>query len=591
MAETASGSPRQASKDPMSEAIARSRTGLVAVAVASGLVNVLYLTSSFFMLQVYDRVIPSRSIPSLIALSLLALMLYLFQGAFELTRSRMLTRIAGIIDDTMGSRVFKMMLKAPVKTKASIDGLSIMKDFDQVRSFVSSAGPPAFFDLPWLPFYVAICFLFHPVIGYMAVGGALILMVLTYLTNRSTQVSAKKVHELTGQRSAFLSAAQRNAEVIEAMGMANDFSRQWTATNANYRSSYQTNSDTSNGYLSVTKIFRIALQSAVLAVGAVLVIENQASGGIIIASSILTSRALAPVEQAIANWRGFVSAQQAWKRLRHMLNALPEADMPLSLPAPKQSLAVESLSSGPAGLQKLVISNVSFTLQAGSALGVIGPSASGKSSLVRALTAVWPIYRGSVRLDGAALDQWSDEDRGRHLGYLPQEIELFAGSVSDNIARFRENPDAADVIEAAEAAGVHDLILRLPNGYDTDIGLSGSMLSAGQRQRIGLARALFGKPFLVVLDEPNSNLDSEGEVALTDAIIGIRKRGGIVIVVAHRPSALAAVDFVLMMKDGGLAAFGPKDEVLSKVLRRENQPNERSSPLKVVGESPEQIRQ
>jgi ATP-binding cassette subfamily C protein PrsD len=568
------------------EAIRRSRSGLMAVGFASALINVLYLTSSFFMLQVYDRVIPSRSIPSLVALGLLAAMLYLFQGAFELARSRMLMRVSGIFDEVLSRRVFKAMLKAPIKTKGSTDSMSMMRDLDQVRTFLSSPGPSAFFDLPWLPLYIGICFLFHPVIGYIAIGGSLVLMVLTYLTNRTTQATAKQVHELNGQRNILMTAAQRNAEVVEAMGMGDDLARSWGDYNDRYRLHYRRNSDTSNAYSTVTKIFRVGLQSGVLAAGAVLVINNQASGGIIIASSILTSRALAPVEQAIANWRGFVSAQQSWKRLRQWLQALPETSAPLSLPAPSKSLVVENLASGPPGRSEIIISGASFSLAAGSAVGVIGPSASGKSSLSRALTGIWPAYRGFVRLDGAALEQWGDTPRGRHVGYLPQDVELFGGSVAQNISRFRDDSSADMIIEAARTAGVHEMILKLPNGYETEVGTAGSMLSGGQRQRIALARALYGNPFLVVLDEPNSNLDGEGEAALSDAILSIRKRGGIAVVVAHRPSALAAVDLVLMMAEGRVAAFGPKDEILNRVLRRDGQGGEpRPSPLKVVGET------
>jgi ATP-binding cassette subfamily C protein PrsD len=572
--------------DPTQEAMKRSRGGLIAVGFTSALINVLYLTGSFFMLQVYDRVIPSRSIASLVALCLLVGMLYLFQGAFELARSRMLMRISGVFDELLSKPVFKAMLKAPIKTRGLVDTQSLMRDLDQVRNFLASAGPSAFFDLPWLPLYIAICFLFHPVIGFMAIGGALVLILLTYFNNRATQASAKHVHELGGQRNVLMNAAQRNAEVVEAMGMAGDLAKSWGDYNDRYRLHYCRNSDTANTYSTSTKVFRIALQSAVLAAGAVLVIENQASGGIIIASSILTSRALAPVEQAVANWRGFVSAQESWKRIRQWLQALPEQALPLALPAPTKTLVVENLSSGPPGRHDIIISGVSFTLKAGSAVGVIGPSASGKSSLSRALTGIWPCYRGFVRMDGAALDQWSDAARGRHVGYLPQDVELFAGTVAKNIARFQEDATDELIIDAARTAGVHEMILKLPDGYETEVGAGGSMLSGGQRQRIALARALYGKPFLLVLDEPNSNLDAEGEAALSEAITSVRNRGGIALVVAHRPSALAAVDLVLVMAEGRVAAFGPKDRILAQVLRHDGNGSEpRPAPLKVVGDA------
>lgn len=579
----------QSKEDLTREAFRRSRSGLVAIGLASALINVLYLTSSFFMLQVYDRVIPSHSIPSLIALGILAAALYAFQGAFELFRSRMLTRVSGVFDEVLGQRVFKVMLKTPIKTSGANDGLMVMRDFDQVRTFLSGTGPAAFFDLPWMPIYIGICFLFHPVVGIIAVCGALILIFITVLTNLTALAADRKVHDVWNQRNVLMGAALRNAEVVEAMGMSNDLARDWEDYNQRYRTLCRNSADSGSAYAIVSKIFRIALQSGVLAAGAVLVIENQASGGIIIASSILTSRALAPVEQVIASWRGFVLAQQSWKRIREIFDTIPEVSQPLTLPAPKETLSVQKLSTGPANAQQAIVSDISFTLHAGSAVGIIGPSASGKSSLSRALTGIWPIYRGSMRLDGAALDQWDESSRGQHIGYLPQGIELFTGTVSQNISRYRQDATPEAVVAAARAARVHDLILNLPQGYDTDIGLNGSLLSAGQRQRIALARALYGNPFLVILDEPNSNLDTEGEEALSTAIGDVRARGGIVIVIAHRPSALVAVDHILMMKDGRAVAFGLKEDVLPKFLRRDSVMAAESRPvtLKVVGEGQE----
>ncbi len=570
--------------DPAS-ALRDCRTAFIGVGIASALVNILYLTGSFFMLEVYDRVLPSRSIPSLIALCLLALLLYSFQGAFELIRGRMLVRIAGALDESLSGRIYRAVVKAPLKLKMQGDGLQALRDFDQVRAFLSGAGPAALFDLPWLPFYIAICFLFHPVIGLVAVGGGLILTLLTYLTNRGTQAPAKKAAEAASLRNAFAQASQRNAEVVEAMGMSGRLTALWERRNADFRDENRRTSDIGNGYGALSKVFRMALQSAVLAAGAVLVIEGQASPGIIIAGSILTARALAPVELAIGNWRSLVSARQSWQRLKELLKALPEAERPLALPSPHERLSVEGLASGPPAAQRLIVSGVTFTVHAGSALGVIGPSASGKSSLARAILGVWPAYRGSVRLDGAALDQWDNDALGKHIGYLPQDVELFAGSVAQNICRFAEDATSEAIVAAAKAARVNDMILRLPNGYDTEIGEGGMALSAGQRQRVALARALYGDPFLVVLDEPNSNLDAEGEQALNEAIMNVRRRGGIVVVIAHRPSALTSVDLVLMMNEGCMQAFGPKEEVLGKVLRAPQV--ERPSPLKIVADGQE----
>ncbi|WP_322887398.1 type I secretion system permease/ATPase (plasmid) [Sinorhizobium medicae] len=570
--------------DPAS-ALRDCRTAFIGVAIASALVNVLYLTGSFFMLEVYDRILPSRSIPSLVALSLLALLLYAFQGAFELVRGRMLVRIAGALDESLNGRIYRAIVKAPLKLRMQGDGLQALRDFDQVRSFLSGAGPAALFDLPWLPFYIAICFLFHPVIGLVAIIGGLILMLLTYLTNRGTQAPARKASEAGGLRNAFAQASQRNAEVVHAMGMSARLTAMWERRNTEFRDENRRTSDIGNGYGALSKVFRMALQSCVLAAGAVLVIRGEASPGIIIAGSILTARALAPVELAIGNWRGLVAARQSWQRLKELLKALPEADAPLQLPSPRDRLTVEGLASGPPAAQRLILSDVNFTVGAGGAVGVIGPSASGKSSLARAVLGIWPAYRGSVRLDGAALDQWDSDELGKHIGYLPQDVELFAGTIAQNICRFAEDATPDAIVAAAKAARVNDLILRLPNGYDTEIGDGGMTLSAGQRQRVALARALYGDPFLVVLDEPNSNLDAEGEQALSEAIMSVRSRGGIVIVVAHRPSALASVDLVLMMNEGRMQAFGPKEQVLGQVLRP--QQVERQNSLKIVAEGQE----
>ena len=561
------------------------RAAFIGVGIASALVNLLYLTGSFFMLEVYDRILPSRSIPSLIALSLLALLLYAFQGAFELIRGRMLVRIAGALDESLNGRIYRAIVKAPLKLRMQGDGLQALRDFDQVRSFLSGVGPAALFDLPWLPFYIAICFLFHPVIGLIAIIGGLILTLLTYLTNRGTQAPAKKASEAGGLRNVFAQASQRNAEVVHAMGMSARLTGLWERRNTEFRDENRRTSDIGNGYGALSKVFRMALQSGVLAAGAVLVIRGEASPGIIIAGSILTARALAPVELAIGNWRGLVAARQSWQRLKELLKALPEADAPLQLPDPRERLTVEGLASGPPAAQRLIVSDVNFTVRAGGAVGVIGPSASGKSSLARAILGIWPAYRGSVRLDGAALDQWDSDALGKHVGYLPQDVELFAGTIAQNICRFAEDATSEAIVAAAKAARVNDLILRLPNGYDTEIGDGGMTLSAGQRQRVALARALYGDPFLVVLDEPNSNLDAEGEQALSEAIMSVRSRGGIVIVVAHRPSALASVDLVLMMNEGRMQAFGPKEQVLGQVLRP--QQVERQNALKVVTEGQE----
>ncbi|KQO56682.1 type I secretion protein [Methylobacterium sp. Leaf87] len=548
-------------------ALSRCRTAFLGVAAMSGFVNVLYLTGSFFMLEVYDRVIPSRSVPTLVGLCALVLVLYGFQGLLETLRARVLIRIGAALDEALSARVFDIVVRAPLKGATPGDGLLPLRDLDTLRAFLGGSGPSAFFDLPWMPIYLLICFLFHPLIGVAAVVGAAVLATFGLLTDWATKHPAQTATGHGLRRNGLAEAGRRNAEVLAAMGMQGRLAARWTGANRDYMRAQQHASDVAGGFAAASKVFRMALQSGVLAIGAYLVINGQASAGIIIASSILVARALAPAELAIANWKGFVQARQSWARLSELFARMPASRQRHALVAPSRSLQVESLSVAPPGTPRLVVQDVNFSLQAGQGLGIIGPSASGKSSLVRALAGVWPAVRGKVRLDGAALDQWSADDLGVHLGFLPQEVELFAGTIAENIARFDPQPPSGAVIAAAQAAGVHDLILRLPEGYDTRIGDGGAGLSAGQRQRIGLARALYGDPFLVILDEPNANLDAEGENALTEAILGVRRRGGLCIVIAHRPSALAAVDLILMMAEGRAQAFGPKDEVLKRVLR------------------------
>ncbi|HEX8165981.1 MAG TPA: type I secretion system permease/ATPase [Beijerinckiaceae bacterium] len=560
--------PRARARSELNTVLASCRHAFVGIGLMSGMINLLYLTGSFFMLEIYDRVLPSRSVPTLVGLAVIAFVLYAFQGVLDLLRGRVLVRIGASLDEALNRRVFDLLVRLPLKTRTVGDGLQPVRDLDQVRAFLSSLGPAALFDLPWMPLYLGICFLFHFWIGVTALVGAIVLVAITLLTEMRTREPTRAA-SMTGQtRNALAEASRRNAEVLQAMGMGGRVAERWREANAKYMASQQRASDVAGGMGAISKVLRMALQSAVLGVGAYLVIEQQATAGIIIASSILTSRALAPVELAIANWRGFVAARQSWRRLTELFAALPVRGEPMALPRPSAAFAVEGVSATPPGGQRFVVQDVTFALKAGNGLGIIGPSASGKSSLARLLVGVWTPIRGKVRLDGAAIEQWDPEALGRHVGYLPQDVELFAGTVADNIARFEPEPDAEAVLEAAKAANVHDLILRLPDGYDTQIGEGGTALSAGQRQRIALARALYRDPFLIVLDEPNSNLDAEGEQALTQAILGARARGRIVVVIAHRPSALAGVDLILMLADGKAQAFGPKDEVLSKVLRR-----------------------
>lgn len=542
------------------------RSGLVSVAVFSALVNILYLTGSFYMLQVYDRVIPSRSIPTLVALSLLAAMLYVFQAALDFCRMRILVRAARCFDEKLGPRVFRIIANLPISTHAGTTNLQPLRDLDQVRSFLSGGGPLGFLDLPWMPLYLAICFMFHPLIGVAASAGAVILICLTLcseaLTRRPVQASAG----LATMRGKIAESACRNAEVIAAMGMMPSIEKLWRTSNLKHLDAQVRASDVATGFGGFAKTARMALQSFVLGIGAYLVIEDYASPGIIIAGSILSARALAPIEQVLAHWKGYVGARQSWTRLRALLTSFPSGKPVMSLRKPRSTLSVDKISLVPPGAQRIVVRDLSLSLRAGGAVGIIGPSGSGKSSLARALVGVWRPLSGSIRLDGATLDQWPADFLGGHIGYMPQSIELLEGTIKQNIARFERDPDAEAVMRAAERAGAHDMIVRLPKGYETPVGEDGVCLSGGQRQRVALARALYREPFLLVLDEPNSNLDAEGEQALAAAIADARARGAIVLIITQRPSALAGVDQVLVMTDGVARAAGPKEEVFRRVI-------------------------
>ena len=573
--------PANASRTELGAALASCRGAFVGVGLMSFMINILYLSGSFFMLEIYDRVLPSRSVPTLVALTILVAGLYVAQGFLDVVRSRILVRIGSSLDESLSARVYDTVVRLPLVGGGKGEGLQPLRDLDSIRGFLSSAGPSALFDLPWLPLYLGICFIFHPLIGLTALGGAIVLIILTLMTEAMTKIPAQRSTGYAMRRNDLAISSRRNAEVLVAMGMAGRLAQRWGETNRDYLDNQQRASDVSGGLGGVAKVLRMFLQSAVLAVGAWLVINQQATAGIIIAGSILSARALAPVDLAIANWKGFVAARQGWNRLNKLLARMPVRDDPTLLDSPTKKLSVEGVTVVPPGEQQRVVAqDITFALEAGNGLGIIGPSGSGKSSLLRALVGVWQPARGNVRFDGAAIEQWSSDVLGRHIGYLPQDVELFAGTIAQNIARFIPDAEAAGIIAAARDAGVHDLIVRMREGYDTQIGEHGSVLSAGQAQRIALARALYGNPFLVVLDEPNSNLDTEGDEALTRAIQSVRARGGIVIVVAHRPVGIEAVDMVLFLRDGRTQAFGPKDQVLAQVLQRPAVP----APIKIVSE-------
>lgn len=556
------------------------RSAVLTIALMSGLINVLYLTGPFFMLEVYDRVLPSRSIPTLLGLGALALMLYIFQAALDLVRTRIMVRIGTALDERLCSNVFDTSIMLALRTRAGSASQPAV-DLDQIRGFISGGALGALFDLPWVVFYVAICFLFHPWVGLAAVAGAVALLTMTLVTEWGTRAPMGLATGHLIARNAIGDASRRNVEVLIAMGMAQRMSARWEAANRRYLAANNTASDIALGMAAISRVIRMGLQSFTLGLCAYLVVIDQATPGVMIASSIVVSRALAPIEQVIAHWKSFVRARQSYHRLSKAL-LLAQPQVKIALPPPCQNFDVENLSLAVPNGQRVLVRDVTFKLGPGDILAIIGRSGSGKSSLARGLVGIWPPVRGAVRLDGAALDQFSPEALGAHVGYLPQDVELFAGTVAQNIARFDPSFTSAEVIAAAKSAGVHELITRLPAGYDSQIGEDGAELSGGQRQRIALARALLREPFLVVLDEPNASLDAEGEEALNAALAGIRARNGIGIVIAHGASMLAHVNLVMIMNAGTVHLYGDKDSVLRHFMKNNAKPP--SLPLAAVGQ-------
>ncbi|MEO9299912.1 type I secretion system permease/ATPase [Devosia alba] len=540
---------------------------LLSLLLVSVLLNLLALNGPLFMLQVYDRVLASGSLPTLMALCVLAAGLFGFQALLDALRARILLRLGEGFDLRFSAAVLRSIMRLPLMTRASGDGQQPLRDLDAVRVFLAGPGPGAFLDLPWMPVYIGICFLFHFWIGVTALAGTIIMVALTLITDLSARRPARQAMEQGLLRAGLTENARRSAETIRAMGMERAIAGRWRDINGSYLAAGRTSGDLAGSMSGLSRAVRQGLQSAILAVGAFLVIEQQASAGVMIAASIMMGRAMAPVDSAIGQWKAFVAARQGWARLKKLMPSFIDDQTRLALPTPAQELRAENLTIVPPGAQTPTILDISFRLTAGSALGIIGPSGSGKSTLARALTGVWRPSRGHVRLDGAALDQWDPDDLGRHIGYLPQSPEMFEGTIADNIARLQPDAAAETIVAAARAAGAHDFITSLPLGYQTPIGQDGSGLSGGQRQRIGLARALFGAPFLLVLDEPNANLDAEGEAAVIRAIAHQRERSGIAIVIAHRPSAISAVDMVMVMEAGRARAFGPRDAVLEQVIK------------------------
>ncbi|MFP8734485.1 type I secretion system permease/ATPase [Klebsiella aerogenes] len=531
------------------------------VGVFTAFINILMLVPSIYMLQVYDRVLPSGNEITLLMLTLIMLAMFGMMALLEYVRSMVVIRIGAQLDMRLNTRVYTAAYEDNLKNK-SADAGQMLNDLTNMRQFLTGSALFAFFDAPWFPIYLLVIFLFNPWLGLFALIGSLILIALAVVNEIVSKEPLAEASKLALQSGSLASTNLRNAEVIEALGMLPNIKGRWFSLHQRFLNSQRVASERASRINSITKFVRLSLQSLVLGLGGWLAIDGHITPGMMIAGSILMGRTLAPIEQVINVWKSWSSAKLSYRRLVKLLDSNPPRGTGMSLPKPEGVLSVENVSAKPPGAQgEPVLHTVSFNLQAGDVLGIIGPSASGKSTLARLLVGIWPVSEGIVRLDGADIYQWNKDELGPHIGYLPQDIELFAGTIAENIARFND-VDAEKVIAAAKLAGVHELILRFPHGYDSVIGNGGSGLSGGQKQRIGLARALYGDPSLIVLDEPNSNLDDAGELALNKAIAFLRERQKTVVLITHRTNLLSMTSKLLLLVNGKVNAFGITQQVL-----------------------------
>jgi ATP-binding cassette subfamily C protein EexD len=542
------------------KALEACRGSFFAAGFFSLFVNLLLLLPAIYMLQIYDRVLTSGSESTLLMLTLIAVFLFLVMGGLEWVRAQILIVAGTKLDRLLGGRVFDSLFFQSLTTGGKTATSQPLSDLMQLRQFLTGPGLFAFFDAPWLPIYILVMFLFHPLFGVAAVISVIVLLGLTVWNEMSTREDFKESGQHSVEAGNQTQRNLRNAEVIEVMGMLPRMRERWQQKQDMALALHSRASARAGLISSASRTFRLTIQTLVLGLGAFLAIRREISPGMVIAGSILLGRALAPLDVMINTWRGFIGARDSYQRLDTLLGTLPEREPTMPLPPPEGELSIEKIVVTPPGAEAPILRNISLSIDAGTALAVIGPSAAGKSTLARAILGVYKPVAGTIRLDGAELDQWDRVALGQHIGYLPQDVELLDGTVSENIARFGE-VDAEQVVAAAQAAGVHEMILKLPEGYDTR--LIGQVISAGQRQRIGLARALYGDPKLIVLDEPNSNLDQDGDAALMKTLEDLKHRGRTMIIVTHRPNVLSIADKILLLVEGQIAVYGDRDKVMA----------------------------
>lgn len=549
-------------KTDLQKALRLCRDSFLTAGFFSLFINALMLVPAIYMLQLYDRVITSGSESTLLMLTIIVVILFITMGLLEWVRSRILIKIGTRIDILLNSRLYGATFKNALTTG---DGSAQpLDDMRGLRQFLSGNGLFAFFDSPWVPIYIAVMYVFHPWYGYVAIFTALVLFALAYLNEKTTSKPIQEANGLAIKQRGELNKNLRNAEVVHSMGMLSGIRERWNKGSDEILRLQENASKKAGSITAASKTIRLMSQSLILGLGAYLVLDNQITPGLMIAGSILLGRALAPIDLMTGAWKGFIAARGQYARLNELLEKIPAEGEKMPLPPPDGLLQSQNIIVVPPGQRKAVLHGINFELRPGESMGIIGPSASGKSSLARALLGIWPAANGKIRLDGVDIYEWEREQIGPHIGYLPQDIELFDGIISENIARFGE-VDAEKVVEAAKTADVHNMILSLPQGYDTRIANAGGILSGGQRQRIGLARAVYGKPKLVVLDEPNANLDDKGEAALASAIETLKSIGTTLIIISHKKGILGQLDKLLMLREGQQAAFGSKEDVLKQI--------------------------
>jgi len=550
-------------RNPLSLAMRACIPGTVAAVIISMFINATMLAMPIYSMQIYDRVLSSRNETTLVMLTLIVLIFLILYGILEYARSGVLVRSSVAFEKVLRRPLFDAMMRAELDPERR-QGQQVIRDAEIIRESLASGTVAVLCDLPWTPLFVLLCYFMHPVLGAIAAVGAIVLFGLALLTEILTKQGVDKVSRLSNDASVFAASALRNGEVVRGLGMGDTVLERWCGQQSAAVAANVASQELSSALIAMSKFARIAVQTGVLAAGAWLAIEKQISPGSMMAASIIIGRALAPVEQIVGQWKRIVACRGAYRRLSTLMSEFPQAKTPVSLPVPVGQIEVENVVILPPSASRPSVRGVSFSLQPGDSLAIVGASGSGKSSLSRALAGVWELRGGEIRIDGAALTQWDRNKLGKSVGYLPQDVELFAGTVADNIARLSD-VDSRAVVAASKAAGAHDVILRLPQGYDTPIGEGGLSLSGGMRQRVGLARALYGDPRLIVLDEPNSNLDEDGERALGLALAQMKAAGRTVIVVTHRPQLLAHVEKVLVMSFGTALAFGERDDVIARM--------------------------